>query len=114
MYALGRLAIIDHRPMVKKLPSARVYRHALLDYMQGSGESGLAQAYDFGRSCLHVNGGLLQLLVVHDRALKAIIDSTTEFAEVRRRQDASMEFLLEVLAPFEMAFCCYRAFISRS
>jgi hypothetical protein len=108
------LAIIDHRPMVKMFPTASVYQDALLGYLEGSGEFGLEQAYGFGRSCLHENGSLLRLIHVHDRALQAIIASTAAPAEVHRRVNASMEFLVEVLAPFEMAFCCYRSFLADS
>jgi len=95
--------------MVKKFPTARVYRDALLNYIEGNGESGLEQAYGFGRSGLDEHGGLLRIIGLHDRALDGIIASTSAPAEVRRRVSASMEFLVEVLSPFEMVCRCYCA-----
>jgi len=97
--------------MVKKLPTARVYRDALLDYIEGSGESGLEQAYGLGRIYLREHGGLLRIIDLHDRALDAIITPATAPAEIRRRMSASMEFLVEVLSPFEMACRCYCSFL---
>jgi len=97
--------------MIRKLPTVRAYHDALLEYMQGSGESGLAQAYEFGRSGLHQDAGFLHIIRVHEEALDTIVAATPEISDVRQRLDASAEFLAEALSPFEMAFRGYRAYV---
>ena len=41
---------------------SRRYRAALLDYLLGSGETGLSHAYDLGRTAIDEGLGLLQIL----------------------------------------------------
>jgi hypothetical protein len=94
--------------MVKHSPSLRVYHAALLDYILGSGESGLAHAYDLGREGFNEGCSFLQILEMHDQALSTILDSTPELDEARRRSNASNQFLAEALSPFDMASRGYR------
>ena len=99
--------------MKKRSPSFRAYHAALLDYILGGGESGLAHAYELGRTGLGEDCCFLHILDVHEKALNSILDSTPA-DEVRRRLSASAEFLVEVLSPFEMAFRGYRALLKTS
>lgn len=82
--------------------------------MLGSGESGLAHAYELGRTGLDEGGGLLHILHMHGRAVNTILESTPGGDEVARRLNASTEFLVEALSPFEMVFRGYRALVKRS
>jgi hypothetical protein len=91
--------------------SYSVYHAALLDYMLGSGESGLATAYELGRTGFDAGYGLLHVLHVHERAVNTILESTPAGDEVLRRVDASTNFLAEALSAFEMAYRGYRAFL---
>ena len=101
--------------MGKRSPSLSVYHAALLDYILGSGESGLAHAYELGRTGFDEGYSFLHILEVHGQALKTILESTPESTpecdEVRRRFNASAEFLTEALSPFEMASRGYRALL---
>jgi hypothetical protein len=79
----------------------RNYRAALLDYVKGSGESGLALAYELGRERVDENTGLLQVLRVHQRAVTSILKSTpADDRDPRLR--ASDAFLMEALSTFEL------------
>ena len=79
-----------------------VYHSALLHYVQGSGESGLAHAYELGRSALTGGDSLLHVVSVHEKALSTIVDATPSGDEARRRVQLSSRFLLEALSPFEL------------
>src|SRR5438067_3447332 len=88
----------------------RRYRAALLDYLVGSDESGLAYAYEFGRMRMDQNGGPLQIVRVHQKAVKSILESAP--AEDRLSfLMASEEFLMEALSTFEMASRGYVALV---
>ena len=92
-------------------PTVGVYHAALLDYLLRDDESGLAHAYDLGRTGLDSGCGLLQILHVHEKALGIILDSTPVDNEIRRRVNASTKFLTEALSPFAMASNGYRALL---
>ena len=92
-------------------PFFRSYRAVLLDYLAGSGESGLACAYELSRKRIEEDGaGLLQILRVHQRAVNSILQSTP--ADDRLTQlMASDKFLMEALSAFEMAARGYVALL---
>lgn len=92
----------------------RAYHAALLDYVLGSAESGLAHAYELGRTGFEAGWGLLHIVQVHDEAVNTILESTPAGDELRRRVSASSKFLAEVLSPFEMACHGYRALLRMS
>jgi hypothetical protein len=92
-------------------PTIGVYHAALLDYLLRNDESGLASAYDLGRSGFDAGCGLMQILHVHEKALGIILDSTPVDNDIRQRVDASAKFLNEALSPFEMASSGYREFL---
>ena len=94
--------------MTARMPTISVYHAALLDYLLRNDESGLAHAYDLGRSGFDAGCGLLQILHVHEKALGIILDSTPVDEEIRRRVNDSTKFLFEALSPFAMASNGYR------
>lgn len=93
-------------------PFSRSYQTALVDYLRGSGESGLANAYALGRRGIDEGSGLLYLVRVHQQALDAILKSAPAGDRVRWR-NASEEFLMEALSAFEMASRGYLALMSQ-
>src|SRR6266540_2461319 len=100
--------------MQKRTPSFRAYHAALLDYVLGSGESALADAYELGRTGLDEDCSLMHILELHEKAVNTILGSTPGDDEFRRRLNASMQFLIEALSPFEMAFRGYHALLKPS
>jgi len=90
---------------------SRRYRAALLDYLLGNGEKGLAAAYDLGRSAIEEDLGLLQILRAHQRAVNGVLEATTNSGEGLRRLKAAEEFLMETLSPFEMTHRGYVAML---
>lgn len=90
---------------------SRRYRAALLDYLLGSGETGLSHAYDLGRTAIDEGLGLLQIVRAHQRAVNAVLESTHNVNESLKRLKAAEGFLMETVAPFEMTYRGYVALI---
>lgn len=89
---------------------SRSYQSALLDYVQGSGETGLESAYALGRQ--GISDGLLQFLRVHQNCVNTILESTEAPDERMRLLLACEEFLIEALSPFEMVSRGYFALLN--
>jgi Phosphoserine phosphatase RsbU, N-terminal domain len=98
---------------VPKVLFCRRYRAALLDYLLGNGETGLARAHDLGRRAIEDGLGLLQILRAHQQALTAVLDSTHTSSENLSTLKAAEDFLLETLSPFEMTHRGYVALLQR-
>lgn len=81
---------------------ADAYRLALVGYLQGSGESGLTEAWELGRRALRERLGLLEVTAFHFQLVAGQIPRRAHTV-VPRLQEAAGLFLLEVLASFEMA-----------
>jgi hypothetical protein len=79
------------------------YRAALLGYLSGNGEEGLACAYELGRMGIDGGSGLLQIVQVHHEAVNAILEATPSGDRRLPALYASEQFLMEALAPFDMA-----------
>ena len=90
---------------------SRRYRAALLDYLLGNGEKGLANAYDLGRIAMEQDFGLLQILRAHQRAVNAMLETTHTVQDSIQRLRAAENFLMETLSPFEMAYRGYVALL---
>lgn len=88
---------------------SRRYRAALLDYLLGSGETGLSRAYDLGRTALEKGLGPLQILGAHQKALNAVLESSHTVNDSLRSLKAAEAFLMESLSPFEMTYRGYVA-----
>jgi signal transduction histidine kinase len=84
---------------------AERYAEALRSYLSGADESGLWRAYELGRESLESGVRLLDLLFVHRDALDRNFEDPLTPAQVVRLVDAegAVDFLLEALAPYEMA-----------
>jgi hypothetical protein len=95
----------------QRLLFSRRYRAALLDYLLGNGETGLANAYDLGRSAIDEDFGLLQILRAHQRAINTVLESTNNVPESLKRLRAAEDFLMETLSPFEMTYRGYVAML---
>ena len=95
----------------QRLLFSRRYRAALLDYLLGNGEQGLAKAYELGRSAIDEDLGLLQILRTHQRIVNGVLESTQNVTESLKRLRAAEEFLVETLSPFEMTYRGYVAMI---
>src|SRR5687768_6080191 len=91
----------------QRLLFSRRYRAALLDYLLGNGVTGLANAYDLGRSAIDEELGLLQILRAHQRAINADLESTNNVPDSLKRLRAAEDFLIETLSPFEMTYRGY-------
>lgn len=91
----------------QRLLFSRRYRAALLDYLLGNGEAGLATAYDLGRSAIDEDFGLLQILRAHQRAISTVLESTNNVPDSLKRLRAAEDFLMETLSPFEMTYRGY-------
>ena len=89
----------------------RRYRAALLDYLLGSGETGLSRAYDLGRTAIDEELGLLQILRAHQRVMNAVLESTHNVSESLKKLQAAQDFLMETLSPFEMSYRGYVALL---
>lgn len=95
----------------QRLLFSRRYRAALLDYLLGNGETGLATAYDLGRGAIDEDFGLLQILRTHQRAINTVLESTTSVPDSLKRLRAAEDFLMETLSPFEMTYRGYVAML---
>jgi hypothetical protein len=98
----------------QRLLFPRRYRAALLDYLLGNGETGLATAYDLGRSAIDENLGLLQILRAHQRAINTVLESTNSVPDGLKRLRAAEDFLMETLSPFEMTYRGYVALLDHA
>lgn len=84
---------------------AERYEEALESYLTSADESGLWRAYVLGRESLQSGVGLLDLVLLHRRALDRRVEDPVTPAQVIRLVDieGAADFLLEALAPYEMA-----------
>ncbi len=76
------------------------YRRTLAGYLRGAGEVALLAAYDLGRAALADGLSVLDLIVVHHRALAELWPETEAVAATL---ECAQALLLEALSPFEVA-----------
>lgn len=87
----------------------RNYRAAFLRYLPRREESALTTGYELGRSAVCAGMSVLELAWVHhDVLLEVLRDTPNE--DLTRVATAASEFLLEVLATYDMA---HRGFLTR-
>jgi Phosphoserine phosphatase RsbU, N-terminal domain len=105
--------IRGQRPLRAHQPAgfARQYRAALVDYLLGTGEAGRERAYELGRLALASELGLLQLLSVHQNAVRLLESTRTQAASLRRLKAAD-QFLMETLSLFELTYRGYVDLVS--
>lgn len=80
----------------------RDYRVAFQRYLPQRSEAALTDGYDLGRRAIVQGVSLLDVVQVHHLVLVEILTDTPG-EEVGRVTAAASEFLLEVLATFDMA-----------
>ena len=79
----------------------RAYRVALLRYLPKGDEAASSAGYDLGRSAVTRGVGLLELVRIHEEMVGLVLEDSRpeQRLEVAKRAG---EFLLEVLAAFDM------------
>jgi len=89
--------LIRHRPR---------YRALLEEYLRSDRESGLLQAYEFGREMMTLSIGVLDLAAIHHDVLMELsaTSGSAEWMNTRKVGD----FFSESLSPFEMTHRGYR------
>lgn len=80
------------------------YCAALRQYVARGGESGLRRAYELGRRALEEGKGLIEVASYHQHALSTLLARSGEEDRRQHLLQASVEFLLESLSPYEMAY----------
>ena len=78
------------------------YRAAFLRYLPRREEAALAMGYELGREAVASGTSLLELAEIHHEILLDVL-ADTRGDEVLDVATAASEFLLEVLATFDMA-----------
>jgi hypothetical protein len=80
----------------------RNYRTAFLRYLPGRNEAALHHGYEIGRTALAGGLSLLDLAQVHHRILIEVLRTTSD-QDHEMLVAAASDFLLEVLAAYELA-----------
>jgi hypothetical protein len=81
----------------------RDYRVAFLSYLPRREEAALHRGYEIGRSAVVRGVSLLDLATVHHQVLLEVLEGTrTDSDDVALVATAASEFLLEVLATYDM------------
>jgi signal transduction histidine kinase/ActR/RegA family two-component response regulator len=83
------------------------YAAALLSHVTAGEEAVLHEAYELGREALKQGTGVLDLTMLHHRALAKVSTRLSSKAAHARMEQAA-EFLAECLSPFEMTLRGYR------
>jgi hypothetical protein len=81
---------------------AQNYRPAFLAFLNKPDEERLHRAYELGRTALANGVTLLDLVRTHHAAFGEVVTTVDTAAQARAVDDAA-SFLIEALAPYEMA-----------
>lgn len=79
------------------------YERALNAYLRQGGESSLKEAYEIGRRALSGGYGILDMIGVHQQALKKTLTNGHQNETIGQ----AGEFLIELMSPFEMTHRAY-------
>jgi light-regulated signal transduction histidine kinase (bacteriophytochrome) len=85
--------------MSSRPPAALDYAASLRAYLEEPNESALAAAYEFGRAAMDNGAGVIDIVGAHAEAVGSILGASPAAAVSAR----SVPFLVECLAPLEMA-----------
>ncbi|MBI3788829.1 MAG: PAS domain S-box protein, partial [Ignavibacteriales bacterium] len=80
------------------------YAQALKNYLSEETEMALTSAYEFGRSALTDGLGVLEMTMIHQEALNALLTDASDSQEIWHTIQASSAFFKESISPFEMTF----------
>ena len=94
-----------------QLKLADNYTPAFLIYLNHPDEETLHTAYELGRTALADRISLLELVRIHHTVIGNILQATPDPAGIAPIVDAAAGFLVEALAPYEMA---RRGFLERA
>ena len=95
--------------MVTQLQTlAQKYGQILREYLVGETESGLMNAYEFGRNTLAEGLGVLEMATIHQSALEAVVAASRDIKEIQHIHQLANSFLKESLSPFEMTHRGFR------
>lgn len=89
--------------MTAAVPYASSYSDALGRFVAGAGEDALSEAYDVGRRALASGLGILDMVYLHQDAVRALLCGQSA-PEPARLLSAADTFFLESLSPFAMHF----------
>jgi hypothetical protein len=82
---------------------ARNYPPAFLAFLAHRNEKYLARAYELGRDALADGISLLDLIRTHHAVFGQVLGVASTTTDVAETVDAAAAFLVEALAPYEMA-----------
>lgn len=79
------------------------YTPAFLSFLSHRDERSRSRAYELGRDALSDGIGLLDLIRTHHTVLGHLLGTSSATSDVADTVDAAALFLVEALAPYEMA-----------
>lgn len=86
----------------------RDYPPAFLSYLARRDEKGLQAAYELGRTAMSAGVSILDLVGIHQGVYADVVRTMDDVEEMRDAATAAGAFLIEALAPFDMAQRAYR------
>jgi light-regulated signal transduction histidine kinase (bacteriophytochrome) len=89
------------RPDPKRAQLEHEYKAALRDAVAGAGEVALSHAYELGRVAAAGGVGVVDLVAIHDAAMREVLGDSAPPMEVG-------QFVTEALSPFEMTHRGFR------
>lgn len=101
-------APVQHDRQAEHELVAAEYRTALDSFLSGAGEAALHQGYDVGRRAVAHGVGVLDMALIHFKALDEALLPSLSRDEALQRRKAANQFFLECLAPHEMAYRGFR------
>lgn len=82
------------------------YESILIDYLENKGEGSLLHAYELGRDALALNMGLLDLSMLHQKAVMSPLnDRVNQYTHAKMLffMESASRFYEEVLSPYELS-----------
>ena len=82
------------------------YESILIDYLENKGEGSLLHAYELGRDALALNMGLLDLSMLHQKAVMSLLNDRVNrytHAKMLFFMESASRFYEEVLSPYELS-----------
>jgi hypothetical protein len=87
----------------RRVRLSKDYRPAFLRYLNHPGEQSLHAAYELGRAAFADRVSLLDVIRIHHTVVGQVLQGTTDPQDVQEIVNAAAGFLVEALAPYEMA-----------
>ena len=87
---------------------AKQYAAPLLEYLNGESEAALMSAYEFGRDAMAKGLGPLDIISIHQEALRPVIQHAITTMQAAWIIDRAKEFFVECISPLEMILRGYQ------